>query len=89
MFNFLQKFKRKPIKKLTQKQKQERALDYVEELIKSYEWKMSTTDSPGKKMGYCMNSMEMIKIKAQLLTNQIVVTDELLFELEKSLMSFI
>jgi intracellular sulfur oxidation DsrE/DsrF family protein len=86
---FISPFKKKPIKELTQKQKQNRALEYVDELIKSYNWKMSTVDEIGSKMGYCMNSMEMMKIKAQLLTNQIVVTDKLLFELERSLMYFI
>lgn len=90
MFDIFKKFfRKKNPKELTQKKKQERALEYVEELIKAYDLKMKDSENVFLKIGNCMNSMELIKIKAQLLTNQIIVTDELLFELEKALMNSI
>lgn len=89
MFKFFKLFfRRQKPKKLTQKEKQERALEYVDELIKNYDWKMKNEDHVYLKMGSCLNSMELIKIKAQLITNQIIVTDKLLFELERALMNF-
>lgn len=71
-------------KPLTPEKKKEIALDYINQLKQRYDViAKCVTGKAGEKIGANMNSLQLMAIEASILTNQTIVSDELLIELER------
>lgn len=71
-------------KQITPKQKKQRALEHINQLKEHYELLNNNKEiSSGDKIRANMNSLQLMVIEASILTNKIIVSDNLLLELEK------
>lgn len=75
--------KKKKILPMSQRKKNEIALEYLQQIQKHYDGQQKLDIHIGSKIGVYMNSLELMVIEAKLLTGQLDATDELILELEK------
>ena len=85
IISWFKKEKKKP-HVLNKKEKKERALEYIESILDIYDKRRENTNNVFSKISNCSASLEMIKIKSQIITGQIKVNDEFLIVLEKTIM---